>query len=97
MIPISQLELPNTKIGAMLPENIKGELPSIEEIEQKLDKELQEQQNPVDARLKAIKEKLKGIETDEIRTPATHEILLNLFRTWIKTTLPGDYRKDVNL
>ncbi len=72
------------KIGAMLPEDIKGELPSIEEIEQKLDKELQEQQNPIDARLKAIKEKLKGIETDEIRTPATYPILLNLFTDGLK-------------
>ena len=72
------------KIGAILPEDIKGELPSIEEIEQKLDKELQEHQNPIDARLKAIKEKLKGIETDEIRTPATYEILLNLFNTGLK-------------
>ncbi|MFM9909026.1 MAG: YhcG family protein [Chitinophagaceae bacterium] len=72
------------KIGAMLPEDIKGELPSIEEIEQNLDKELQEQQHPIDARLKAIKEKLKGIETDEIRTPATHPILLNLFNDGLK-------------
>lgn len=72
------------KIGAMLPEDIKGELPSIEEIEQKLDKELQEQQHPIDARLRAIKEKLKGIETDEIRTPATNPILLNLFNDGLK-------------
>lgn len=72
------------KIGAMLPEDIKGELPSIEEIEQKLDKELQEQQNPVDARLKAIKEKLKGIKGDEIQTPATYPILLQLYTDGLK-------------
>ena len=72
------------KIVAALPEDIKGELPSIEEIEQKLGKELQEQQNPVDARLKTIKEKLKGIATDEIKTPATYPILLNLFTDGLK-------------
>lgn len=53
------------KIGEMLPENIKGELPSIEEIEQKLDIELKEQAHPVDARLRAIKDRLKQIETEE--------------------------------
>lgn len=68
------------KIGAILPEDIKGELPSIEEIEQKLDKELQEQQNPIDARLKAIREKLKEVESDEIKTPATYPILVDLFK-----------------
>jgi len=72
------------KIGAMLPENIKGELPTIEEIEQKLDKELQEQQSPVDARLKAIREKLKGIGTDKIQTPVTYPILLDLFQNALK-------------
>lgn len=72
------------KIGAMLPEDIKGELPSIEEIEQKLDKEIQEQQNPIDARLKAIREKLKAVESDEIRTPATYPILLTLFENGLK-------------
>lgn len=72
------------KIGAILPEDIKGELPSIEEIEQKLDKELQEQQHPIDARLKAIKEKLKGIKGDEIQTPSTYTILYNLYTNGLK-------------
>lgn len=72
------------KIAERLPEDIKGKLPSIEEIEQKLDKELQEQQNPIDARLKAIKEKLKGIATDEIKTPITYPILLSLFTYGLK-------------
>ncbi|HEY4147539.1 MAG TPA: PDDEXK nuclease domain-containing protein [Chitinophagaceae bacterium] len=72
------------KIGAILPEDIKGELPSIEEIEQKLDKELQQEQNPIDARLKAIREKLKGVESDEIKTPATFPVLLSLFENGLK-------------
>lgn len=72
------------KIAEMLPEDIKGELPTIEEIETRLDKELHEQQNPIDTRLKAIKKKLKSIDTDEIKTPATHAILLNLFRNGLK-------------
>jgi hypothetical protein len=66
-------------IAQILPEDIKGELPSIEEIEQRMDEEFKENQNPVDARLKAIKDKLKSIEADELRTPATYQILQNLF------------------
>lgn len=72
------------KVGAMLPEDIKGELPSIEELEQKLDKELQQQQNPIEPRLKAIREKLRALNSDEIRTPVTFPILLNLFESGLK-------------
>jgi predicted nuclease of restriction endonuclease-like (RecB) superfamily len=67
------------KIAESLPEDIKGELPSIAELEQKLDKELKENLSPIETRLKAIKEKLKEIKTDEIQTPATYPILLNLY------------------
>lgn len=72
------------KIAEMLPEDIKGELPSIEEIETRLDEGLKEQQNPVEARLQAIKEKLKNIQAGEIQTPATHAILQGLYNDGIK-------------
>jgi predicted nuclease of restriction endonuclease-like (RecB) superfamily len=72
------------KIGTVLPENVKGELPSIAEIEQRMDEELKEKQNPMDARLRAVKEKLKSIKVDEIQTPATHAILLTLFNDGLK-------------
>jgi predicted nuclease of restriction endonuclease-like (RecB) superfamily len=75
------------KIAAMLPENIKGELPTIEEIELGLEKgivEYKENINPVDARLQAIKEKLKNIKTDEIQTPVSYEILQSLFKKGLK-------------
>lgn len=48
------------KIGAMLPEDIKRELPSIEEIERKLDKSLLEPQNPINSGLIAMKEKARN-------------------------------------
>ncbi len=72
------------KIAQTLPDDIKGELPSIEDIEQKLDEELKEKPNPVDARLQAIKEKLRGINTDEIQTPASYKILQDLFTNGLK-------------
>jgi predicted nuclease of restriction endonuclease-like (RecB) superfamily len=70
-----------------LPAELENGLPTVSELEAELEKEMQElkeAQNPVDARLKAIKEKLKSIETDEIRTPATYPILLNLFNDGLK-------------
>ena len=57
------------KIGERLPDNIKGELPSIEEIEQWIDDEFEEYLSPVDERLNEIKEKLKGIQKDEKQIP----------------------------
>lgn len=67
------------RIAEALPENIKGELPTIAEIEQKLDEELKEKANPLDQRLKAIKERLKSINNEEIKTPVTHQILVELY------------------
>lgn len=70
-----------------LPKQLKGEMPTIEELEKEIEKEtieFKEQQNPVDARLLAIKEKLKGIKTDEIQTPASYKILQDLFTNGLK-------------
>lgn len=72
------------KIAEMLPEDIKGELPSIEEIEQKLDEEIEQYQNPTDARLKAVRDKLKSINSEELRTPATYQIMQDLFQKGLK-------------
>lgn len=70
-----------------LPKQLKGEMPTIEELEKEIEKEtieFKEQQNPVDARLHAIKEKLKGIKTDEIQTPVSYKILQDLFTNGLK-------------
>ena len=67
-----------------LPKQLKGEMPTIEELEQELEKEeFKEQLDPVDARLKSIKEKLKGIKGDEIQTPATYTIFREDIRSII--------------
>lgn len=75
------------KLATMLPENIKGELPTIRELEEELEKELEEYEeklNPVDARLQVIKEKLKGIKTEEIQTPATFPLLIKLYNDGLR-------------
>lgn len=55
------------KIAAMLPENIKGELPTIEELEQELEKEIEILQKPIDEKKKALYDKIRNLRTkDEI-------------------------------
>lgn len=72
------------KIAQMLPDDIKGELPSIEVIEQRMDEELKEEQTPIDAKVKALKEKLKAIQSEEIQTTATYKILYDLYHDGLK-------------
>ena len=77
---IKPIGISEYKIAESLPDNIKGELPSIEELEQKMDEELLEGHNPVDARLKAVKEKLNKITNEEIQTPVSFPILTELYK-----------------
>ena len=72
------------KIAQMLPDDIKGELPSIEVIEQRMDEELKEEQNPIDVKVKALKERLRAIQSEEIQTTATYIILYNLYHDGLK-------------
>lgn len=72
------------RINERLPENIKGELPSIEEIEEKLDQEIQENLSEIEKRLRAVKEKVKSMQAEELQTPATYELLQNIFNQSLK-------------
>jgi len=73
------------RITESLPENIRGELPSIEELEQKMDEELSQNRNPIDARLNAVKNKLKNITNEEIQTPVTFTILTELYHKGLRS------------
>ncbi|MFM7852539.1 MAG: YhcG family protein, partial [Flammeovirgaceae bacterium] len=72
------------RINERLPEDIKGELPSIEEIEQKLDIEIQENLSDIERRLRAVKEKVKAMQTEELQTPATYQLLQDIFKQSLK-------------
>ncbi len=73
------------KITQSLPENIRGELPSIEELEQKMDEELVESRNHIDLRLSAVKNRLKNITNEEIQTPVTFTILKELYHQGLRS------------
>ncbi len=72
------------KINQMLPEDIKGELPSIEEIETKLDEEITGNFSPVDERLKSVKEKIKSLSTPVIQAECSHQILQSILEKGLK-------------
>jgi len=72
------------KISEMLPENIQGELPSIAEIEQKLDEGFEQSQKHVDVRLKTIKDRLRNIKSDELRFAANYPAMQTLFDKGLK-------------
>jgi predicted nuclease of restriction endonuclease-like (RecB) superfamily len=66
------------RINERLPENIKGELPSIEEIEESIEKELEKPKSPLDAKLARIKEltqRMKGESLPE----RDNKIVIKLF------------------
>ena len=72
------------KIAERLPENIVGALPSIEDIEQRVDEEIKEAQSPVDNRLQTLKEKIRNLKTEEIQTPATFLALRVVYENCLK-------------
>jgi len=67
------------KLKKTLPAKFKDELPSVQELEQELEKELQENKSPVEKRLQAVKERIKAIVKDEIQTPITAKIAEQLY------------------
>jgi predicted nuclease of restriction endonuclease-like (RecB) superfamily len=67
------------KIAAILPENIKGELPTIEELEQELEKEIKILQRPIDEKKNKLNEILKKIKGDEVKKIRDKESLLYIF------------------
>ena len=72
------------KIAQMLPDDIKGELPSIAQIEQRMDEELKEKLSPTGERLKAIREKVKQMQLKPLLEIESLELLDQFFQKTIK-------------
>lgn len=67
------------RIVERLPDDIKGELPSIEEIESQVEEEIKENQKPLDSKWFILKSKLSELGKGEIKTPLTFEAFQKLF------------------
>lgn len=65
-----------------LPKQLKGGMPTIEELEQELEKELgdfNERANTINSSLQTIKERLKGANQKEVQVVATYPVLKKLY------------------
>ena len=67
------------KINELLPEDIKGELPSIEDIEQKLDEEIENTDSPLKEGLDKIKNLLANLKNEEAKLILSQEVTQEIF------------------
>ena len=73
-------------ISESLPENIKGELPSIEDQETELQKEYEVLKSPTEKKFDALKEKLAGLNgRNEIQKKVSVEVILRLYEKSFST------------
>ncbi|MFM7022252.1 MAG: YhcG family protein [Flavobacteriales bacterium] len=73
------------KINELLPQNIRGELPTVEELEAEIEKEYEELKSPSQKRFDSLKEKLAQLKGDGIKQTATTAILFEIID---KSVLP---------
>jgi hypothetical protein len=78
-IGVAEYELFNS-----LPKQLKAQMPTVEELEAELDKEVDENLSVVEKRLKAVKEKVKAMQTEELQTQVTLPILRDIFDKSLK-------------
>jgi predicted nuclease of restriction endonuclease-like (RecB) superfamily len=71
------------KIAEFLPDDIKGELPSISEIEQRMDEEIKDNLSSKELRLMALKEKIKSISNQELQTPVDEKIANIILKNYL--------------
>ncbi|GGG18835.1 MULTISPECIES: PDDEXK nuclease domain-containing protein [Pontibacter] len=62
-----------------VPEGLKGELPTIEALEQELEKEIQTPERPLDQKLKKLKDLLKSVDREEVKKGKDRESVVSLF------------------
>ena len=67
------------QLGQVLPKELKGEIPGIEELEAEIEKEYEELKTPSQKRFDLLKEKLSGLKGEEIKQTASTEILCSIF------------------
>jgi len=78
-IGVAEYELINS-----LPKQLKAQMPTVEELEAELEKEVEENLSAVEKRLKAVKGKVKSMQTEELQTPATYALLQEIFKQSMK-------------
>jgi predicted nuclease of restriction endonuclease-like (RecB) superfamily len=67
------------ELSKSFPKEIRGEMPTIEELEAELDKEYEELKSPSAKRFEALKNKVSKFDTTELKVAASTEILFDIF------------------
>lgn len=71
------------QINNILPQNIQGELPTIEELETELEKEFKEFEKPLDKKINRLKELLNNFKQEEVKLKRNPESTAQLFNDFI--------------
>lgn len=67
------------ELSKALPNKLKADLPTIEELESEINREYEELKTPSQKRMESLKEKLSGLKQGEIKQKATIPILQDIF------------------
>lgn len=78
--PIGIAEYELTKA---IPENLRGELPSIKDLESELKKEIEVSQKPIEQKLSYLQDLLSRIDREEIKHEKSKEAVLSLFEDFL--------------
>jgi predicted nuclease of restriction endonuclease-like (RecB) superfamily len=66
-------------ITAAVPQELKGELPTIEALEQELEKEIKPPEKPINLKVKKLKDLLSALNKEEVQKGKDKEAILQLF------------------
>lgn len=67
------------KLSKALPKELKGEMPSIAELEKELEEKTEELKRPTEKRFEKLKHKLSSLNTNKVETAITISLLENVF------------------
>ena len=85
-------------ISSKLPKDIKGDLPSVEEIEAEMEREVEKFQKPLDKKLNKLKELLSDFKNEEVKekqNPQATILIFNEFIVPLNKSIKKSLKKDI--
>jgi hypothetical protein len=72
------------KLSKALPKELKGEIPSISELEEEMQSELEKLKTPTEKRIDSIKERIAALDKEKVETAVTFNLLTKTFYSSLK-------------
>jgi len=72
------------KLSKALPKELKGEMPTIAELEEEMQSELEKLKTPADKRFDSIKKRIAALDREKAETAVTFELLTKIFHSSLK-------------